>query len=209
MKINEIYYALSGEGINAGVPATIVRTHGCNLACRWCDSKYTLDNKEGVQMGVDSILLKSDWPGWALITGGEPLLQPDLHELVKALRKKGVPIEVETNGSLEPPEWWKEVTSWNADIKCPSSGMCGRSLLDWLGTRSCDQVKFVVSDEQDLEFVCSTVPLPEGLSPHILVSPVYPWTQEWLQRCAEFCKKHVMRLSLQQQKIIYQNKRGV
>lgn len=208
MLINEIYYALSGEGINVGVPTTIVRTQGCNLRCTYCDSKYTLGDG-GVEMSVDSIMLKSDWPCWALISGGESLLQLDLHELVRALRKKGVPIEIETNGSLAPPKWWKEVDSWNADIKCPSSGMCGKSKLDWLGTRSCDQVKFVVSDGQDLEFVHSTVPLPERLSPHVLVSPVYPWTQAWLQRCTEFCKQYVMRLSLQQQKIVFGDIRGV
>jgi len=209
MLINEVYYALSGEGVNAGIPVTIIRTQGCNLTCRYCDSKYTLNNKEGVPWGIDTILMRSEWPGWALITGGEPLLQLDLHDLVRALRKRNVPIEVETNGSLEPPKWWKEVDSWNADIKCPSSGMCGRSKLDWLGTRDCDQVKFVVADERDLEFTRVTVPAPKMLRPHILVSPVYPWTQAWLQRCTEFCKQHVMRLSLQQQKIIYGDMRGV
>jgi organic radical activating enzyme len=144
-----------------------------------------------------------------LITGGEPLLQEsELFELVNKLRAKDVLVEIETNGSIAPPWWWTMVTSWSADIKCPSSGMCGKSNLAWLGTRTQDQVKFVVQTEEDLNFARRTYKACY-LGPTVLISPTYPWSTEWLQRCVEFCKETSTRLSLQQQKIIFGERRGV
>lgn len=209
MKINKIYYTLSGEGIHAGVPVTIVRAQGCNLSCSYCDSTYAQDPDGGVEMSVENIMLKSHWPRWALVTGGEPLLQKDLLDLVMALRQKDIKVEIETNGSIEPPTWWTYATCWSIDVKCPSSGMHATFCRDWLGAREQDQLKFVVANEEDLEYARKTFMYSSRVTPTILVSPVWPWTNEWLRRCVEFCKSHDTRLSLQQQKIIFGEERDV
>jgi len=138
-----------------------------------------------------------------LITGGEPLLQPDLGDLVHALTTRGIEVEVETNGSIEPPAWWKSVDCWSVDIKCPNSGQCGESRLDWLGAREQAKVKFVVSSEDDLKFVLKTVMFAGRIEPTILISPAHPWSHEWLHECVDFCKLYGFRLSLQLHKILY------
>jgi 7-carboxy-7-deazaguanine synthase len=210
MRINEIYYAISGEGVHAGTPTEIVRLQGCNLACSFCDSKYSRDPKEGFDISIGNIMAKTAWPHWVLITGGEPLLQAsEVCALVNSLKLRDIKVEIETNGSIAPPVWWMTVDSWNADIKCPSSGMGGKSKLDWLGARPCDQVKFVVQNEEDLEFAKGIIMHHGKVAPTILISPVYPWSQEWLQKCVEFCKEQEVRLSLQLHKIIYGDRRGV
>ena len=162
-------------------------------------------------MSVLDIIAKTAWPQWALITGGEPLLQPwELLRLVRGLRHRGIKTEIETNGSIIPPVWWSIVDSWSADIKCPSSGMMGESKLAWFGLRCCDQVKFVVSNEEDLDFVLETIHTCGGSAPEVLISPTYPWTTEWSHRCVEFCIEQDLRLSLQQHKILYgAERRGV
>jgi len=209
MRLSETYYSLSGEGVHAGVPAQIVRLQGCNLRCSWCDTPYAQDPDGGRDVRVDTLLATTEWPGWALITGGEPLLQEaDVLALVLGLARLGVSVEIETNGSFAPPIWWERVTSWNADIKCPSSGMVGKSRLEWLYLRPCDQAKFVVADDADLAYVALTLS-SRPATVTVLVSPVYPWTTGWLQTCAKFCKAHRVRLSLQQHKIIYGDRRGV
>jgi len=209
MKINEVYSALSGEGVNVGLPMTLVRLYGCNLRCSFCDSKYSYTDSEYVERNVKDVFTTTPWKKLVLITGGEPLLQLSaVVKLVKHLRLKDISVEVETNGSIAPPTWYNLVDSWSADIKCPSSGMCGKSRLDWLGMRRCDQVKFVVATEDDLEFARKTVN-GRRLEPTILISPVYPWAAEWLKRCVTFCLQYDFRLSLQQHKIIFGNKRGV
>jgi len=213
MRVESIYYSLNGEGVHALIPSAIVRLQGCNLKCTWCDTAYSLDPTKGTEMSVESVLEAVSavcaHPRWVLLTGGEPLLQElELLKLVKELKRRGIKIEVETNGSFEAPIWWKLVDSWSADIKCPSSGMYGRSLLSWLDTRERDQVKFVVANEEDLECVRSIL-VSHYIAPTVLISPVYPWNNEWLRTCAEFCKTYDTRMSLQQHKIIYGKEKNV
>jgi len=210
MRVNDLYPAISGEGVHAGVPVAIIRLQGCNLSCKYCDTKEAWNGSTGKEVDPIELVEKNVWPRWALITGGEPLMQAeDVCKMVDALQQKGVLVEIETNGSFSPPDWWKRVDCWSADVKCPSSGMAGRSAKDWLGTREQDQVKFVVADEEDLSFVLRTVPYGFRATPTILISPTYPWSQEWLQRCAAFCMNQGFRLSLQLHKIIYGERRGV
>lgn len=232
MKINEIYYKLQGEGALVGVPMVFVRVQGCNLlpGCSWCDTQYARGDGgyEMTPMGVvvDVRLLSSYRRQWVCITGGEPLAHPELRELVKLLRRDDYRLEIETNGSIKPPDWYSWVDSWVADVKCPSSGVCGVSVWEkWFGMRPKDQVKFVVGSEEDLEFV--KVKLSEKLCmPQVFVSPTltvhtlyeqYQPTGEkvividprWLQRVTEFCAEQHLRMSLQQHKVIWGYKRGV
>jgi 7-carboxy-7-deazaguanine synthase len=160
---------------------------------------------------------------WVCITGGEPMFQLDsLHELVKTLKKYGYRVTVETNGSIKKPYWWTLVDSWNFDIKCPSSGVCGISLEDWFETRGCDQAKFVVGTREDLDFARKVIMKHMVHPPVVLVSPVSGilvnkeegtleeyWFKPWLQEVAEFCLTERVRLSLQIHKVIWGNKKGV
>jgi len=50
--ISEIFYSIQGEGELTGVPSVFVRTSGCNLRCRWCDTKYASWNPQGDEMSV-------------------------------------------------------------------------------------------------------------------------------------------------------------
>lgn len=235
LKINRIFYSIQGEGIYQGVPMVFIRMQGCNLltqggegGCVWCDTKYARDGSEGQDMEIYQIVDKcvdlqpQTYKFWVCITGGEPLAQPEeLLALVKKLKQYGFRVEVETNGSIKKPLRWTRVDSWVVDIKCPSSGVCGVSLVDdWFSMRTDDQVKFVVGNQEDLDFARKTINSKVAQNPVVLVSPVFPknynegedgicikW--EWLQEVAEFCKEMRVRYSLQIHKVLYGNKRGV
>ena len=90
MRIAEIFYSIQGEGILAGVPSIFIRTSGCNLRCHWCDTPYASWKPEGPEMSIEEILKKIS--GWdcnhIVLTGGEPMIAPDLPELATALRKQ-------------------------------------------------------------------------------------------------------------------------
>jgi 7-carboxy-7-deazaguanine synthase len=160
---------------------------------------------------------------WVCITGGEPLWQEqELEQLVRKLKAGGYSVTIETNGSFKPPRWYTLVDSWNADIKCPSSQVCGVSNEVWFRTRQCDQIKFVVGTEEDLEFTKNMLDKHRADSPTILVSPVTKtlhgtdlpddpvgWDREWLQRVVEFCLDQRVHFSLQWHKVVYGNKKGV
>jgi len=208
-----------------------IRAQGCDIIphCLYCDTPESQNGNKGRDMDrlsiVDEVGKLSGYQrySWVCITGGEPLWQLDeLEELVRLLKAESYKVTIETNGSLPIPEWYGLVDSWSADIKCPSSGVAGVSKEDWFKTRQCDQVKFVISDTDDLEFASKVIKRHWADPPTVLVSPASLflidktqskieefWTKEWLQEVAEFCKREKVRFSLQIQKVIWGNKRGV
>jgi 7-carboxy-7-deazaguanine synthase len=74
--IAETFTSLQGEGILVGVPSFFVRTSGCQLRCRWCDTPYTSWAPEGQRRTVDGLLAEARASGCrhVVVTGGEPLI---------------------------------------------------------------------------------------------------------------------------------------
>jgi 7-carboxy-7-deazaguanine synthase len=104
MRISEIYASLQGEGRYAGTPSTFVRTSGCNLRCTWCDTPFTSWEPTGTERTVGDVLAAVAALGQAhaVVTGGEPLILPDIPELCRRLRDAGVHVTIETAGSVLP-----------------------------------------------------------------------------------------------------------
>ena len=105
MKIAEIFHSIQGEGILSGVPSVFIRTSGCNLRCVWCDTPYTSWNPEGAEMPVAAILERALSRPFrhAVVTGGEPMIAPQIVELTQALRSAALHITVETAGTVIAP----------------------------------------------------------------------------------------------------------
>ncbi len=156
LRITEIFPSLQGEGRDIGKPTVFVRLTGCNLRCVWCDTEYSFTG--GSWMALDDVLAKvASHPGTrdVCVTGGEPLLQKEHQDLVRALVDRGYHVVVETSGSrpiagalLDPH------VCVSMDIKCPGSGEEGSLLggnIAALGAK--DQVKFVLADRADFEFM--------------------------------------------------------
>ncbi len=153
MLVNEIFLSIQGEGRTMGLPTVFVRLSGCNLDCRWCDTRYA--GEGGSELSVDEVLAGVN--GYRVrhvcLTGGEPLWHSGTPELITRLLEAGKHVSLETNGSLPIvglPDHPGLMVSM--DYKCPSSGMEERMLLENLRyLRQKDQLKFVVADKCDLE----------------------------------------------------------
>jgi len=104
MYISETFTSLQGEGVLAGTPSFFIRTSGCNLRCRWCDTPYTSWQPEGERRSVGSLVDEAVEAGVAhvVVTGGEPLLQREIGALTRRLAEAGRHITVETAGTLDP-----------------------------------------------------------------------------------------------------------
>ena len=104
MRISEIFYSIQGEGTLVGVPSVFVRTSGCNLRCRWCDTPYASWRPEGDELAVDHILAQvAQHPTrYVVVTGGEPMIAKGMRELLTALRSAGTHITIETAGTVPP-----------------------------------------------------------------------------------------------------------
>ena len=104
MLISEIFHSVQGEGELTGVPSVFIRTSGCNLRCRWCDTPYASWNPEGTEMSIDRILAEVEKHPAAhvVLTGGEPMVARGIHELAASLRRLGKHITIETAGTVAP-----------------------------------------------------------------------------------------------------------
>ena len=209
MKINEIFYSIQGEGNWTGFPNIFIRTAGCNLRCSYCDTKYAYYKfKEIKILKILEIVQKYNCKK-ICITGGEPLLQKELKELVSILTKYDYKISIETNGSLEIKSFaGKKSVMISLDIKCPSSNMNKKMLYqNLLYLKNKDQLKFIIKDKKDYIFAkkiikkniinCSTYFQPvSGIDPKNLAN--------WILK-----DNLNVKLGLQIQKILWMDRIGV
>ncbi|NBR46524.1 MAG: 7-carboxy-7-deazaguanine synthase QueE [Verrucomicrobia bacterium] len=228
MRIAEIFHSIQGEGLLTGVPSVFVRTSGCNLRCHWCDTPYASWKPEGPEMSVEQILRKvEEWNcSHVVLTGGEPMIAPDLPVLAAALKKAGKHITIETAATVPPggiacdlaslspklsnstppaerdPAWAKkhEDTRLRPDVSA-----------EWIKNYAF-QLKFVVSSEADLTEIKGllsrfpAVPfyqvllMPEGIDSETLASRA-----SWL---AEICKREGFRFCPRLQIELFGHTRG-
>jgi len=167
MRIAEIFYSIQGEGLLAGVPSVFVRTSGCNLRCHWCDTPYASWKPEGPEMSVEQILKKVvEWNcPHVVLTGGEPMIAPDLPVLAAALRKAGKHITIETAATIPPGGIACDLASLSPKLsnstppperdpawakKHEATRLQPAVISDWIRNYAF-QLKFVVSGEPDIQ----------------------------------------------------------
>lgn len=204
LKINEIFYSIQGESSYVGHPTVFVRTTGCNLRCTYCDTTYSYF--EGELKALEQIIAKVESFGtpYVCITGGEPLLQKEVHTLMQNLSDKNFKVSLETSGSKS----CKEVDSRVKiilDVKTPDSGAADSFDLNNLAfANEKTEFKFVICSEKDFEWseqFCRQHDLFEKFV--VLYSPSFGKIDaKWLaEKILE--KKSSARLQLQLHKYIW------
>lgn len=221
MKINEIFKSISGEAARAGLPVIFIRTYGCNLRCSYCDTMYAVEGGEYLQMEPEEILktCESMKLKRVVLTGGEPLIQPDAPKLVDLLCDNGYEVEIETNGAVGLPLFHtklktknKYLLSYTMDYKGHSSLMTEKMLktnLEFLSDK--DVLKFVVGCMEDLTQV-EDILLNEEVHAQVFISPVFGKIdpKEIVEFILSDPKLNNCRLQLQLHKLVWDvNKRGV
>ena len=203
LRVAELFHSLQGEGPSAGTPAHFLRLQGCDVGCRWCDTKYTWDAAGGHETSLAEAFGKLRALGTApllVVTGGEPLLQAGIAELLAAAVGQWTRVEVETSGVCPPP-LTHERLHYNWSPKLPSVTERWSETWAHAAVFAADPraiVKIVVGDDPDeadaLRLVTEyAVPrervllMPEGLTDETLRTRA--------QRLAETCKREGLRLS--------------
>ena len=215
MRIAEIFYSIQGEGLLTGVPSIFIRTSGCNLRCHWCDTPYASWKPEGPEMSIEEILKKIS--GWdcnhIVLTGGEPMIAPDLPELATVLKKQKKHITIETAGTIPPNGIPCDLASISPKLsnstppperdpawakKHEATRLQPEVISEWI-RKYPFQLKFVVSSELDLaeiKHLLSRLPplplhqillMPEGIDVKTLAS-----RSPWL---VDICKREGFRFT--------------
>jgi 7-carboxy-7-deazaguanine synthase len=172
--VSETFASLMGESTRAGLPAYFIRLTGCNLRCRYCDTAYSYEGGREMTTAALVELALAQPHRLILVTGGEPLLQPETPALLSALLDAGLTTCLETNGSL--PIGALDLRLHRIlDLKCPGSGMAQHN--DWRNLdllNPGDEVKFVVSHRADFTWALEVIGR-HGLAQRlpVLISPVF------------------------------------
>lgn len=153
--VAERFISINGEGQKAGQLAVFIRFAGCNLRCSYCDTWWANDfGLKGENLTAEQILeyILSTKVHNVTLTGGEPLMRPEIEELISMLVKAGLWVEIETNGSVPLRPLEKDSRPhFTMDYKTPSSGMESEMLLSNFDLlESDDVVKFVCGSREDL-----------------------------------------------------------
>ena len=212
LNISEIFYSIQGESTYAGLPCIFVRLAGCNLRCDYCDTTYSYESD--INLSIDDIIAKVkeyDPVKLVEVTGGEPLLQPEVYQLLELLHENSYTILLETNGSIS----LKDVPSYVikiVDVKCPGSGEENSFLLENLEyiNKEKDEIKFVLTDNFDYNWAKNFVNKYKLNNYKILFSPVSAEIDS--QDLAKWIIEDRLnvRMQLQLHKIIWdKDKRGV
>lgn len=135
MRITEIFYSIQGEGVLSGVPSVFVRTSGCNLRCRWCDTPYASWKPEGETVSLEAVfeaVIRHKQARHVVLTGGEPMLVKELVPLTGMLREAGWHITIETAGTLPRGDVYCDLASLSPKLS-NSTPLPGEADSAWIG----------------------------------------------------------------------------
>lgn len=175
LKVNEIFYSIQGESTKAGLPCIFIRLTYCNIRCIYCDTEYAF--YEGKDMTIEEILKEIKKYNCSLveITGGEPLVQENVHGLMKILSDNGYTVMLETGGSL-PIENVDKRVKVIMDLKTPYSKMEKKNRYENISyLKSSDEVKFVIGSREDYDWAKDKIMEYDLLNKveQVLFSPVF------------------------------------
>lgn len=157
LRINEIFHSIQGESTWSGCPCVFVRLTGCHLRCTYCDTAYAFN--EGDHRPIDAVVADiCAYPCNLIeVTGGEPLLQPGVHALIRRLCDLGKTVLIETSGACDisrcDPRAIRIV-----DIKTPGSSEADRNI--WKNIEHLtgqDEIKFVITDRADFDWAVEVI----------------------------------------------------
>lgn len=178
--VAEHFVSINGEGPHAGELAVFIRFKGCNLNCTYCDTKWANESHtQAINLSALEIseIIKQTGIKNVTLTGGEPLLQKNISNLIHLLILQGNRVEIETNGSISLANLAKETSRpiFTMDYKLPSSGMeQSMRTENFALLNQHDTVKFVSGSIEDLERATEIIK-QYSLSDkcHVYISPVF------------------------------------
>jgi 7-carboxy-7-deazaguanine synthase len=154
LMVNEIFYSIQGESTRAGLPCVFIRLTGCHLRCGYCDTEYAFH--EGTRRTIDEVIAEAEKLANHCdlyeVTGGEPLLQPNVHPLMTRLCDLNKTVLIETSGACDISPCDPRVIRI-MDLKSPGSGEVDRNHwpnIEHLNKR--DEVKFVLCSREDYDW---------------------------------------------------------
>jgi len=226
ISIIEIFYSLQGEGLLAGRPSVFVRIAGCPLRCRWCDTTYAWSDKNASDLTIDQIAesVKKYNCHSVVVTGGEPMINPQLPELLNKLKENALHITIETAGIKFVPDLPCDLMSISpkltnsipedaAAAKTHNQNCLNIDALKQLTEIYNYQLKFVVDTPEDLGDIQQLLAkLPAIDKEKVMLMPQASTRQQYLEKSqivADLCKKTHFTFCQRLHILLYGNQKGI
>ena len=218
-EVVEKFVSINGEGTKAGQLAVFIRFKGCNLNCKYCDTKWANEQETPSQPMTEKEIIDyvlSTGVKNVTLTGGEPLLREGIENVITILAENNLNIEIETNGSVyldKIRKLHKENVTFTMDYKLSCSGMEAAMNVDNFNILSSnDTVKFVAGCREDLIKAKQIIEKYNLYGKcNLYISPVFGMIEP--EEIVNFMKENVMNdvnMQIQLHKIIWSpDKKGV
>jgi 7-carboxy-7-deazaguanine synthase len=230
MRVLEIYQSKQGEGLWTGQPSVFVRLLGCPLRCRFCDTAYARyddgTDTAGADLSPEELVgrvLLLDLPH-IVLTGGEPMVSPEVVEFTKLLKDFDYLVTIETSGvafqsvlcdlmSICPKLQNSVPLGEPPDIIQEHNRMRSKpEVVQQLVLRYNYQLKFVVDVKEDLleietylSGLHGIIPSKVWLMPQAVDVETMRQKATWIE---SFCSAKGYRYCPRMQLVWYGNKRG-
>ena len=191
LPVVEEFYSIQGEGFHAGKAAYFLRLGGCDVGCRWCDSKYSWDISAIPPVAIEDILQRIISVGCSdmVITGGEPLLY-NVGPLCNELKKRNIKTYLETSGTYP--------LSGTFDWICLSPKRQAPPLQEMLSVA--DELKIIVSDHADFAWAEENAAKVNSAC-HLFLQPEWSKISVVMPQIVEYVLAHTQwKVSLQMHK---------
>lgn len=233
-----IFFTIQGEGKYIGFPSVFVRLSGCNLRCAWknpdgsitrCDTPHTSFEPELVEATIDGLvkeILSHDCEH-VVVSGGEPMIQKRLPELISKLTTKGRYVTIETNGTIYRQSSAQflsispKLSSSEAEEKFQKLQSKNRINIDalcYLITNHDYQLKFVINTPDDAQEVLQLTEIlkmktgKRDINKHVYLMPQGIKTEQFDEKILwifDLCKEYGWNFSDRLHIRVFGQKKGV
>lgn len=207
--VNEFFQTMQGEGFYTGTPAFFIRLQGCDVGCKFCDTKYTWslrtksvkpdelkpDSPQHAQMTSEDIYNRVGITRHVVITGGEPCIF-DLRPLTDLLENKGIQTQIETSATQEIKTNEKTWVTLSPKFNNPNKKPILKSCLE-----RANEFKFPIASQIDLKFLDEFFEQNDRKDRLVWLQPISQG-EEATRVCLEEARKRGWRISVQTHKYI-------
>jgi len=190
----EDFYTLQGEGKHTGKAAYFIRVGGCDIGCKWCDTKFSWNPNLHTLTNMDEIIEKAqNYPAKTIVvTGGEPTTY-NLEYLTSNLISKGVKTHLETSGVYKLTGHW--------DWVCLSPKQHNKPLPEFY--KIADELKVIIENENDLQWAVESANLVNEKC-ELFLQPEWSNFEKIINKVVEFVKNNPQwKISIQAHKFMH------
>ena len=187
------FYTVQGEAFHLGRAAYFIRIGGCDIGCRWCDTKISWNFNAHKLVDIKDVIinLKKEKADTIVVTGGEPSLY-NLDPLCKELKNNSIQTHIETSGAYKLSGQWDWICLSPKKQSPPTEDIYEKA----------DELKVIIFEEDDFRWA-EEVAKKVNKNCKLFLQPEWSKHKELTPEIVEYVKTNTKwRISVQAHKFM-------